>query len=97
MQAGQLSSTLREVMNARICLAAVLRSAHDLRGGLLTYVSDSQAAVFCLSGMRGTGRILAEVKRVYSLAAQHDVHFEFQWLSQRPPHAACRFPVSACG
>ena len=81
MRDGRFSSTLRETINARVCIETVLHfSGEDLRGSLLLYSGDNQGAIHCLRGMKGSGRILEEVKQVYILAAACDCQLDFHWL-----------------
>lgn len=48
MMSGQLSSTLREVTNARICIETVLHIAPlAVKGALLIYKGNNQAAIYC--------------------------------------------------
>jgi hypothetical protein len=81
LQGNQISSTLRETVCALICLQSVLGAvgAH-LKGDMLVYQGDNQAAIHCLRSMKGQGRILPVVKQVYELARLYDVHVDFQWL-----------------
>ena len=75
-----LSSVLRETRNAQLVLETVIaHKSAQLQGGLLVYTGDNQGSIACLKRMMGKGEILAAVRKVYEVAAAHDIALEFIW------------------
>ena len=75
-----LSSVLRETTNAQLVMETIIaHKSPQLQGGLLVYTGDNQGAIACLKKMMGKGKILAALKRVYEVAAAHEVALEFIW------------------
>ena len=78
---GTFSSSLREVRTIRLALQSLAqRNAQQLQGARIQWFSDSQVAVTVLRNMKGNATILPEVRMIYQLAFQLDLHFNWQWL-----------------
>lgn len=86
---SEFSSTLREVIAAKVCVLTVINQRTDLaKGGVVIYHGDNQSAIHCLNKFKGKGRILDEVKDLYKIAITKDVHLEFVWLPRSTPSIA---------
>jgi hypothetical protein len=78
MQRDELGSMPSDhpIICARVCLESVLGAvgAH-LKGDMLLYQGDNQAAIHCLRSMKGRGSILPVVKQIHDLARRYDVMY----------------------
>ena len=73
---GTFSSALRQVNTIRLALQSLSqRNAQQLQGVRMQWFSNSQMAVIVLRNMEGTATILLEVRMIYQLAFQLDLHF----------------------
>jgi Reverse transcriptase (RNA-dependent DNA polymerase) len=86
LQAGQLSSTLREVKNACFLISTCLQHNPDkLQGGTLVCYCDNQGAVANMNKMRGSPEEVTVIRDMWVLATALDVQIRVEW---RPRESA---------
>ena len=97
MVRGIFSSTVRELGTLHHAIKWLQQQAPDLlQGKLLQYQTDSQAAAFCVMGMKGAGECLTLVAEIYRQCAAWDVEVEVAWyprtvFNQRQADALSKF------
>ncbi len=80
MAAGDFSSTEREVTAMAVCLSWVEAHRPELvMSCRVQYQTDSQAAMFCVLGMKGTPPCLRAVDDLLLWCAARDVELEVVW------------------
>ncbi len=78
--ANDFSSTEREVVAALTCLRFVFAFQPDLLlSRTVQYQTDSQAAMFCVLGMKGTPPCLRAVDGLLTWCAERDCELEVVW------------------
>ncbi|KXZ42533.1 hypothetical protein GPECTOR_138g664 [Gonium pectorale] len=80
LAANDFSSTEREVTVMLVCLQWV--AAHHMElamSGTVQYQTDSQAAMFCVLGMKGTPSCLVAVDQLLAWCAERDLELEVIW------------------
>ncbi|KAA6417956.1 MAG: hypothetical protein FRX49_12114 [Trebouxia sp. A1-2] len=82
MRANKLSSVFRETKNTRLAVHSVLNHYDpcQLAGALIVYTGDCLPAIQRLRKMSSSiPEVFAEIRQLFSVAAQHDVHLDFIW------------------
>jgi hypothetical protein len=89
MEAGQLSSTHREVRNMCLLVHTCLNTSSELlRGQHLLVYCDNMGAVSNFNTMNGKPQTLAEIRGVYQRAFELDVRLSAQWLPRESSEIA---------
>ena len=80
MQRGDMSSTEQELRTVALAVEWLQeKGPHLLAGRMLQYQTDSQAATFCVLGMKGKGMCLQRVDELYQLCAAADLEVQLVW------------------
>ncbi|KXZ41821.1 hypothetical protein GPECTOR_272g706 [Gonium pectorale] len=80
LAANDFSSTEREVTAMAVCLQWVAARRPELAmSGIIQYQTDSQAALLCVLGMKGTPPCLVAVDELLCWCAERDVELEVVW------------------
>ena len=80
MRNGEMSSTERELRTVALAVEWLQeRGPQLLAGRQLQYHTDSQAAAFCVLGMKGKGMCLQRVDELYQLCAGSDLEVQPVW------------------
>ena len=89
LAAGVWSSTVRETLNAEVCIRAVCEALGAAAGGCcIRYIGDNQGSIAALERQTGCAAVFAIVKRLHIYCYSLGVDLEFQWRPREDAQVA---------